>query len=109
TEVARHWYLKAPDKALMTARLYLHLAILARSNPLQQLFYHAKSLCVVIPFTSARESILTLFDPVLNPEIHYGQYRLPPLDTSSVKDHGLLFTRKNMEKFDPTVNEFLCL
>jgi hypothetical protein len=70
TEVARHWYLKAPDKALTTGRLYLHLAILARPNALQQLFYHAKSLCVVIPFTLARESILTLFDPVLNPEIH---------------------------------------
>jgi hypothetical protein len=61
TGVARHWYSKASDKAPTTGRLYHHLAILARPNALQQLFYYAKSLCVVIPFTSARESILTLF------------------------------------------------
>ena len=66
TGVARHWYSKASDKAPTTGRLYHHLAILARPNALQQLFYYSKSLCVVIPFTSARESILTLFEPVLN-------------------------------------------
>jgi hypothetical protein len=109
TGVARHWYSKASDKAPTTGRLYHHLAILARPNALQQLFYYSKSLCVVIPFTSARESILTLFDPVLNAENHQGQYRLPPLDTSFVKAHGLLFTNKNMEKFESTVNDFLGL
>ncbi|PMD21990.1 hypothetical protein NA56DRAFT_658472 [Hyaloscypha hepaticicola] len=102
TGVARHWYSKASDKAPTTGRLYHHLAILARPNSLQQLFYYAKSLCVVIPFTSTRESILTLFDPVLNAENYQGQYRLPPLDTSFVKAHGLLFTNKNMERFDST-------
>jgi len=109
TGVARHWYSKASDKAPTTGRLYHHLAILARPNALQQLFYYSKSLCVVIPFTSARESTLTLFDPVLNAENHQGQYRLPPLDASFVKAHGLLFTKKNMEKFNPTVNKFLSL
>ncbi len=109
TGVARHWYSKASDKAPTTGRLYHHLAILARPNALQQLFYYSKSLCVVIPFTSARESILTLFEPVLNAENHQGQYRLPPLDTSFVKAHGLLFTNRSMEKFFPTVNEFLGL
>ncbi|PQE16120.1 methyltransferase domain-containing protein [Rutstroemia sp. NJR-2017a BBW] len=82
TGVARHWYSKASNKAPTTGRLYHHLAILARPNALQQLYYYAKSLCVVVPFTSARESILTLFDPVLNAENGQGQYRLPPLDTA---------------------------
>jgi hypothetical protein len=109
TGVARHWYSKASDKAPTTGRLYHHLAILARPNALQQLFYYAKSLCVVTPFTSARESILTLFDPVLNADNHQGLYRLPPLDTSFVKAHGLLFTNNNMEKLEPTVEEFLSL
>jgi hypothetical protein len=101
TGVARHWYSrsKASDKAPTTRRLHRHLAILARPNALQQLFY-AKSLHVVVPFTSARE-------PVLNTE--NGQYRLPPLDMSFVKAHGLLFTNKHMEKFEPTVKEFLGL
>ncbi|KAL5325165.1 hypothetical protein ACEPPN_006288 [Leptodophora sp. 'Broadleaf-Isolate-01'] len=109
TGVARHWYSKASDKAPTTGRLYHHLAILARPNALQQLFYYAKSLCVVIPFTSARESILTLFEPVLNSDNAHGQYRLPPLDAAFVRAHGLLFTNRNIEKFDFTVKEFLDL
>ena len=109
TGVARHWYSKASEKAPTTGRLYHHLAILARPNALQQLFYYAKSLCVVIPFTSARESILTLFEPVLNSDNAQGQYRLPPLDMAFVRAHGLLFTNKNIEKFQPTVDEILGL
>ncbi|PVH67673.1 hypothetical protein DL98DRAFT_523196 [Cadophora sp. DSE1049] len=66
TEVARHWYSKCSRRAVTTGRLYHHLAIMARPNLLQQLFYYAKSLCVPIPFESARESILTLFAPILN-------------------------------------------
>jgi hypothetical protein len=42
TGVARHWYSKASDKAPTTGRLYHYLAILARPNTLQQLFYYAK-------------------------------------------------------------------
>jgi hypothetical protein len=109
TGVARHWYTKASDKAPTTGRLYHHLAILARPNALQQLFYYSKSLCVAVPFTSARESILTLFDPVLSALSGQGQYRLPPLDTAFVKAHGLLFTNKDMDKFEPAVKEFLGL
>ncbi|CAJ2506647.1 Uu.00g078330.m01.CDS01 [Anthostomella pinea] len=44
TSVSRHWYSKASDKAPTTVRLYHHLAILARPNALQQLFYYTKSL-----------------------------------------------------------------
>ncbi|KAH8645922.1 hypothetical protein BGZ60DRAFT_392345 [Tricladium varicosporioides] len=109
TGVARHWYSKASNKAPTTGRLYHHLAILARPNALQQLFYYSKSLCVAVPFSSARESILTLFEPVLNADNGQGQYRLPPLDTAFVKAHGLLFTNKEMQKFDYTVDEFLSL
>jgi len=109
TGVARHWYSKASDKAPTTGRLYHHLAILARPNALQQLFYYAKSLCVTVPFTSARVSILTLFQPVLNTDNNQGQYRLPPLDTAFVNAHGLLFTNRKMEKFNPTVQEFMGL
>ena len=99
TGVARHWYSRASDKAPTTGRLYHHLAILARPNALQQLYYYSKSLCVAVPFVSARESILTLFNPVLDAD--HGQLRLPPLDMAFVKAHGLLFTGRNMEKFDP--------
>ena len=115
TEVARGWYSKASDKSPVTGRLYHHLAILARPDALQQLFYYAKSLCVTVPFLSARESILTLFDPILNAS-GTGHYRLPPFDTMSVKAHiafvkahGVLFTARNLEAFDEPAEEFLGL
>ena len=109
TGVARHWYSKASDKAPTTGRLYHHLAILARPNALQQLFYYTKSLCVPVPFTSARESILTHFEPVLNAENGQAQYRLPPLDSAFVKAHGLLFTDMGIERFNPAFEEFISL
>ena len=58
---------------------------------------------------TARESILTLFEPVLNSDNANGQYKLPPLDTAFVKAHGLLFSDRDIEKFDLTVKEFLSL
>ncbi|KAG9228850.1 hypothetical protein BJ875DRAFT_525122 [Amylocarpus encephaloides] len=78
--VVRHWYSIASDNSPKTGRLYHHLAILARPNVLQQLFFYAKSLCVAIPFTFTRELILTLFEPVLD-----------------------------SDRFDPVVKEFLGL
>ncbi|KAH8759489.1 hypothetical protein F5883DRAFT_466099, partial [Diaporthe sp. PMI_573] len=65
TDVSRYWYSKASDKAPTTGSLYHHLAILARPYAVKQLFYYTKSLCVVIPFKSARDSILALFDPII--------------------------------------------
>lgn len=109
TGVARHWYSKASDKNPTTGRLYHHLAILARPNALQQLYYYAKALCVVVPFASTRESILTIFDPVLNVDGSYAQYRLPPFDTAFIKAHGLLFTDRAPDKVDATIDLFLSL
>ncbi|KAK1992362.1 hypothetical protein LX36DRAFT_684938 [Colletotrichum falcatum] len=102
TSVSRHWYSKASDKAPTTGRLYHHLAILARPNALQQLFYYAKSLCVPIPFLSARESIMTLFDPHLNGT----PTRLQEIDAAFVRAHGVLFSGKSSELFAPSVTEF---
>jgi hypothetical protein len=59
TSVSRHWYSRASDRAPTTGRLYHHLAILARPSALQQLYYYTKSLCIEMPFPSARESIMT--------------------------------------------------
>ncbi|KAI1103228.1 hypothetical protein F4804DRAFT_237795 [Jackrogersella minutella] len=105
TSVSRHWYSKASDKAPTTGRLYHHLAILARPNPLQQLYYYAKSLCVPVPFPSARESIMTLFDPILDPT-SVQQSRLNPIDVAFVKAHGILFSNKFPDDFSPTADKF---
>uniref|UniRef100_A0A0D2Y886 DNA/RNA-binding domain-containing protein n=1 Tax=Fusarium oxysporum (strain Fo5176) TaxID=660025 RepID=A0A0D2Y886_FUSOF len=94
TGVSRRWYSKASDKFPTTGRLYHHLAILARPNALQQLHYYTKSLCVPIPFSSARESIMTLFNPVLN----NNTARLAPVDAAFVRAHAILFSGKSRDQ-----------
>ncbi|RYP29533.1 hypothetical protein DL766_005337 [Monosporascus sp. MC13-8B] len=106
TSVSRHWYSKASDKAPTTGRLYHHLAILARPNALQQLFYYAKSLCVPIPFASARESIMTLFDPILKAPSTQNS-RLIPIDAAFVKANGIMFSGNYLDQFTPAMEEFL--
>jgi hypothetical protein len=59
TQVARQWYLKASDCSPKIGRLYHHLAILARPNALQQLFYY-KALSEPQSFITERVSILKL-------------------------------------------------
>ena len=105
TSVSRYWYAKASDKAPTTGRLYHHLAILARPNALQQLFYYAKSLCVPVPFSSARDSIMTLFDPLLDPSSAAHQ-RLEPVDAAFVRFNGILFSRKAMRQLDSSATQF---
>ncbi|RYO79196.1 hypothetical protein DL766_006947 [Monosporascus sp. MC13-8B] len=102
--VSRSWYSKASDKAPTVGRLYHHLAILARPNALRQLFYYVKSLCVPIPFGSARQSIMTLFDPILKAT---QPSRLATIDAAFVKAHGILFSGSLSEQFIPAMEEFL--
>lgn len=92
--VSRQWYSKASDKAPTTGRLHHHLAILARPNIVQQLCLYTKSLCVSIPFKSTRDSVRTLFDPVLAGT----QNRLQPVDLAFVKGHGILFIISNTDE-----------
>lgn len=92
--VSRQWYSRASDKAPTIGRLHHHLAILARPNIVQQLFLYTKSLCVNIPFKSTRDSVRTLFDPVLAGT----QNRLQPVDLAFVKAHGVLFIISNTDE-----------
>ncbi|KAL1796719.1 hypothetical protein ACET3X_005259 [Alternaria dauci] len=88
--VARSWYTKAADKNPTVGRLYHHLAILARPNALQQMYYYSRSLTCVKPFQSARESILTLLDPILGRAGATSTHALA-IDTSFIRAHGLQF------------------
>ena len=106
TAVSRGWYSKASDKAPTTGRLYHHLAILARPNALQQLFYYNKSLCVAIPFVSARDSIMTLFEPVMAPNSNQ-QSRLPATEHAFVKTHGHMFIKRMAAKMELSMDEFI--
>ncbi|KAL8944124.1 MAG: hypothetical protein Q9216_000629 [Gyalolechia sp. 2 TL-2023] len=88
--VARFWYSKAADKRPEIGRLCHHLAILARPNSLQQLAYYSRSLACVVPFSSARSSIMTLFQPILQGKLST-QHRPKALEISFIKIHANLF------------------
>lgn len=104
--VARSWYSKAADKNPSVGRLYHHLAILARPNALRQLYYYARSLTCVKPFPSARESILTLLDPILSrPAESYSHDLL--IETSFIQAHGILFGKLSADLFEDARFAFL--
>ncbi|KFY94734.1 hypothetical protein V498_03751 [Pseudogymnoascus sp. VKM F-4517 (FW-2822)] len=102
-QVARQWYLKSANRSPITGRLYHHLAILARPDALQQLLYYGKSLAVFVPFTAARETIMTLFEPTPNPVA--GNRRFPAVITAIVRSHAIIFTGQSLDTFDETLEE----
>lgn len=102
--VARCWYCKAADKRPEIGRLYHHLAILARPNSLQQLALYLRSLACLVPFGSARSSIMTLFQPVLQGKVA-SQHRPRAFEVAFIKIHANLFvhglpTSEVQELFD---------
>ena len=103
--VARYWYQKAADKNPHVGRLYHHLAILARSDPLQQMYLYSRSLISIECFHSARESIRTLLDPVTNDHPSYSKALV--IDRVFIKMMAILFTKRNFEAFDGHKEEFL--
>ncbi|KAF2743025.1 hypothetical protein M011DRAFT_411394 [Sporormia fimetaria CBS 119925] len=104
--VARSWYSKAADRNPTVGRLYHHLAILARPNALQQLYFYARSLACVRPFSSARESIMTLLDPILGRSKASYSHALP-IDNSFILAHGILFEKLTPEDFEDARLAFL--
>ena len=96
--VARMWYNKAADKSPNVGRIQYHLAVLARSNIMQQLFYYSKVLVSVVPFQSARESIMLLFNPFLEGSDIASQ-RYPLIETALVKANGILFTYGSISEY----------
>lgn len=105
--VARDWYSIASDSLPTTGRLYHHLAILARPDSLRQLYFYSKSLCVASPFMAARESILTLFDPVLqeaakNPHLA----KQSPFIIAFLRVHAMMFTGSSAEQYSLACDHF---
>ncbi|KAI9779286.1 MAG: hypothetical protein M1816_003626 [Peltula sp. TS41687] len=107
TGVARFWYSKATDKDPTVNRFHHHLAILARPDGLRQLYYYFRSLACSQPFLSAKESALTLFDPILKAPPGAVRHRPPPLEEHFVKAHGILFTLSQLNSIDRTIDDYL--
>ncbi|KAF2228914.1 hypothetical protein EV356DRAFT_537688 [Viridothelium virens] len=104
--VARSWYSKAADQSPEIGRLYHHLAILAGPNALQKLFYYVKALTCEQPFPSARDSILTLFDPLLGTSPP-AFARSHPGEANFIKLHAMQFGRSPMDGYEPMATEYL--
>jgi len=104
--VARFWYGKAADKSPNVGRLYHHLAILARPYTLQQLSLYTRSLTCIIPFESAKGSIMTLFSPVLEGK-ESAHHRSSSMEVVFIKAHGLLFTGGSIKDFTECVQQLL--
>lgn len=104
--VSRSWYNQAADKKSGNGRLYHHLAILARSNPLLQLGYYTKSLSSIKKFKGAMESTLTLLNPILETSKSTPIATLH-IDTAFIIAHATLFKRLSPEQFDQAQATFL--
>ncbi|PWY75165.1 hypothetical protein BO70DRAFT_354627 [Aspergillus heteromorphus CBS 117.55] len=104
--ISRYWYTKAADRNPNVGRIQHHLAILARPDVIQQLFYYTKSVISIHPFAGTRESIFLLFNPFLNGPrpIH----RLP-LVSAFVAAHGCLYTGDSGDRFVEAVDTFSTL
>ena len=103
--VARMWYNKAADKSPNVGRIQHHLAVLARPNIVQQLFYYSKALVSVIPFQNARESVMLLFNPFLEGS-EIASQRYPLVESALVKANGILFTHGSVSEYTSLMDQF---
>jgi hypothetical protein len=103
--VARMWYNKAADKSPNVGRIQHHLAVLARPNIVQQLFYYSKALVSVVPFQNARESVMLLFNPFLEGS-EIASQRYPLVESSLVKANGILFTHGPISEYASLMEQF---
>jgi hypothetical protein len=103
--VARMWYNKAADKSPNVGRIQHHLAVLARPNIVEQMFYYSKALVSVVPFPNARESIMLLFNPFLEGS-EIASQRYPLVESALVKANGILFTHGPVSEYTSLMNQF---
>lgn len=103
---AKMWYEKAADKSPNVGRIQHHLAVLARPNIVQQLFYYSKALVSVTPFQNARESIMLLFNPFLQEGETISQKYIA-VEAAFVTFNAVLFTHGLWKLYSSNVDIFL--
>src|SRR5205085_7737697 len=82
-----------------------HLAVLARPNIVQQLYYYSKALVTVIPFPNARESVMLLFNSFLESS-EVASQRYPLVEATLVKANGILFTHGSILDYTSLMGQF---
>lgn len=106
TGTARYWYCKALDKNPGVGRLQHHLAILSRTYALQQLACYCKSLTALQPFPNTKDSIATLFEPMLSRDETGGATSFS-IETWFVKCHALMFGNGDEQRFQVMYEYFV--
>ncbi|KAJ5947434.1 hypothetical protein N7466_000449 [Penicillium verhagenii] len=102
--ISRYWYNLDADQRPDVGRIQHHLAVLARPDGLQQLFYYTKALVTVRPFHNARYSISLLFN------LYRGQPAIQnTMVPAFIMTHGVLFTQGTNEQFFTFANTYLSL
>jgi hypothetical protein len=104
--VSRSWYSKAADKTPTVGRLSHHLATLARSSSLQQLYYYSKSLVAVEPFEGSRQSITGTLNTACGRAPVPTYVHAAPVDESFIRAHASLFERNEKENHESIQFEF---
>ncbi|KAJ9663494.1 hypothetical protein H2198_000760 [Neophaeococcomyces mojaviensis] len=105
SNTARTWYNQAADKSPNTGRIQHHLAVLARPNIVQQLFLYSKALVAAIPFKNAGDSILLLFNPLLDQKGALTS-RYQPAEFDFVCAAAVLFRRRSVEEYETYRRQF---
>ncbi|CAI7603428.1 unnamed protein product [Penicillium glandicola] len=100
--VSRYWYNQDAERSPENGRIQHHLAILVRSDPLQQFFHYTKALISVRAFPNALDSMTQLVTPLMNEP---AQER--SMVTSFLTTHGALFMQAPVEEFVSRANVFL--
>jgi hypothetical protein len=72
---------------------------------MQQLFYYSKALVSVVPFQSARESIMLFFNPFLEGS-EIASQRYPLIETALVKANGILFIHGPISEYASLMEQF---
>ncbi|KAF7964541.1 hypothetical protein HWV62_5931, partial [Athelia sp. TMB] len=106
--IARDWYAQGLADTPGTGKLHHHLGVLSREKEgeeLRALYHFVKSMTVLHPFPTSRESVLPLWSPSAQ------QARISSPSTS-VADlfillHGMLFTNIQLDDFHATLARFL--
>jgi hypothetical protein len=106
SNVARTWYNIAADKSPNIGRIQHHIAVLARPNIVQQLFYYSKALISIVPFPNARDSIMLLFTPLLDRDdpVYLERYSL--VESGLVTAFGIMFIRGSIDDYYSFIEDF---
>ncbi|OAA54897.1 hypothetical protein ISF_08168 [Cordyceps fumosorosea ARSEF 2679] len=109
TSASRSWYSTGSERLPEVGRMYHHLGILAKPDPLWELYYYSKSLCVPVPFPGAWDSIMSVFIPILRKPIHPDPSYRPtdPYDELFVRVNAILLSGLQRDELQETVARFL--